>query len=142
MDANNPVVKFCQEGMRAEGEGRHDDARALFTQAWEAAKDDYDACVAAHFLARHQDSPQDTLHWNQEALARALAVGDERVQRFYPSLYLNMGYSYELLGNQEEARKYYDLAAEGANDLPEGQYGDAVRQGIAEGRKRVDSEEE
>jgi tetratricopeptide (TPR) repeat protein len=141
MDANNPVVKFCQEGMRAEGEGRHDDARALFTQAWEAAKDDYDACVAAHFLARHQDSPEDTLRWNQEALARALAVGDERVQSLYPSLYLNMGYSYELLGNPAEAKKYYDLAAEGADALPDGRYADVVRQGIAEGRKRVGSEQ-
>lgn len=61
--------------MRAESESRNDDARALFTQAWQAAKDDYDACVAAHFLARHQESPQDTLHWNQEALIRANAVG-------------------------------------------------------------------
>ncbi|HEX6385527.1 MAG TPA: hypothetical protein VF177_12725 [Anaerolineae bacterium] len=137
MNANNPVVKLCLEGMRAEGEGRHDEARALFTQAWEAAKDDYDACVAAHFLARHQDSPQDTLRWNQEALARALAVGDERVQSLYPSLYLNMGYSYELLGNMAEARKYYDLAAEGVGDLPEGRYGDAVRKGIAEAHERV-----
>ena len=137
MDAKNPVVKLCLQGMRAEGEGRHEDALALFMQAWEAARDDYDACVAAHFVARHQDSPQETLRWNQEALARALAVGDERVQGFYPSLYLNMGYSYELLGNLAEARKYYDLAAEGVDDLPEGRYGDIVRQGIAEAHKRV-----
>ena len=112
MDLNNPVVKLCVEGTRAEFEGRTDDARNFFTQAWEASKDDFDACVAAHYVARYQTSPQDTLHWNQEALARADAVGDDRVQSFYPSLYLNMGHSYEVLGNQAEAKRYYDLAAE------------------------------
>lgn len=137
MEPNNAVVKLCLEGMRAEGDGRHDDARALFIEAWEAAKDDYDACVAAHFLARHQESPEEMLHWNQEALKRADAVGDERVRGFYPSLYLNMGYSYELLRNEAEARRYYDLAAERVSELPEGRYGNIVRQGIAEGHKRV-----
>jgi tetratricopeptide (TPR) repeat protein len=139
MDPENPVVKLCSEGMRAEYEGRNDDAQSLFNQAWETAKDDYDACVAAHFLARHQDTPQDLLHWNREALIRANAVRDEKVQSFYPTLYLNLGYSYEVLGNSAEASKYYDLAAKRADDLPAGHYGDVVRNGIAEGQKRIRS---
>lgn len=137
MDPENPVVKLCSQGMRAEYEGRNEDALTLFKQAWEPAKDNYDACVAAHFLARQQESPQDTLHWNQEALIRASAAGDEKVQSFYPSLYLNLGYSYELLGNSAEACKYYHLAAERVDDLPAGRYGDVVRNGIVEGRKRI-----
>ena len=112
MDLDNPVIRLCAEGTRAEFEGRTNDARALFMQAWEASKDDYEACVAAHYVARYQESPEDTLRWNQEALSRANAVGDDRVKDFYPSLYLNMGYSYEVLGNQTEAQRYYDLAAE------------------------------
>ena len=111
MDMHNPVMKLCAEGARAEFEGRRDDARALYLQAWESAKDDYDACVAAHYVARYQSSPQETLHWNAEALAHADAVGDERVASFYPSLYLNMGQSYEALGNHAEAKRYYELAA-------------------------------
>ena len=122
MDPNNPVVKLCAEGMRAEAGDRSNDARTLFVQAWAASKDDYDACVAAHFVARHQESPEDTFHWNEEALNRANAVGDERVCTFYPSLYLNMGHSYEALGNQTEARRYYELAAETVDDLPAGAY--------------------
>jgi hypothetical protein len=82
MDPNNPVVKRCADGMRAEGQGKHDEARTLFTEAWEAAQDDYEACIAAHFLARQQDTPQEMLRWNQESLNRANAVGDERVQVF------------------------------------------------------------
>lgn len=141
MDPNNPVVKLCSEGMQAEAEGRLDKARSLFTQAWEAAKDDYDACVAAHFLARHQENPQNTFHWNQEALIRADAVGDETIQSFYPSLYLNMGYSYELLSNQVEAKRYYELAAERLDDLPAGPYGALVRNSVQEKLKRLASPE-
>ena len=112
MDLDNPVIRLCAEGARAEFEGRIHDARTLFMQAWEASKDDYEACVAAHYVARYQESPEDTLRWNQEALSRANAVGDDRVIGFFPSLYLNMGRSYETLGNQTEAQRYYDLAAE------------------------------
>jgi tetratricopeptide (TPR) repeat protein len=112
MDLDNPVIKLCVEGTRAEFEGRANVARTLFMQAWEASRDDYEACVAAHYVARYQESPEDMLRWNREALNRANAVGDDRVKDFYPSLYLNMGRSYETLGNQAEAQKYYNLAAE------------------------------
>jgi tetratricopeptide (TPR) repeat protein len=112
MDLNNLVIKLCLEGTRAEFEGRIEEARTLFMQAWEASKDDFDACVSAHYMARFQEEPEEILRWNQEALNRAKAVGDNRVQNFYPSLYLNLGHSYEALGDQVEAQKYYKLAAE------------------------------
>jgi hypothetical protein len=112
LDPTNPVIKLCTAGTRAEFEGRPEDARALYWQAWEAAADDYEACIAAHYVARFQETPEDIFRWNQEALTRAEATEDERVKEFYPSLYLNMGRSYELTGNQTKARFYYDLAAQ------------------------------
>ena len=112
MDLDNPVIQLCVAGTRAEFRGQIDEARALYHQAWQAAKDDYDACIAAHYVARFQDDPVDKLHWNRVALDRAEIVGDDRVREFYPSLYLNMGQSYELLGEHDEAQRYYDLAAE------------------------------
>jgi hypothetical protein len=111
VNTDNLVVKLCIDGAHAEFEGRLDDARSLYWRAWEGAKDDFEACIAAHYVARFQQSPQDALHWNLEALARADAVKDERVQSFYPSLYANLGRSYELLGNEGEATRYYGLAA-------------------------------
>jgi tetratricopeptide (TPR) repeat protein len=111
MDLNTPVIKLCIAGTQAEFEGRIEDARSLYEQAWKAAQDDYQACIAAHYLARNQEDPKERLHWNQEALERANAIEHSRVEAFYPSLYLNMGRSYELLGNQDEAQRYYDLAA-------------------------------
>ena len=141
MDPNNPVIKLCVEGMRAEAEGRNHDAHLLFMQAWEASGDDYEACVAAHYVARHQ-SLEDALHWNQVALMRAEVVGDERVRGFYPSLYLNLGHSHETLGNLAEAKKYYELAASRVGDLAADPYGNTVRKGIESGRRRIRSLEE
>ena len=112
MDLNDPVIKICIEGSQAEFKGQIEKARSLYRQAWETVQDDFEACVAAHYVARHQDDPEERLHWNQVALDRANAVADRRVLEFYPSLFLNMGQSYELLGKQEEARRYFDLAAE------------------------------
>ncbi len=137
MDPNNPVVKLCVEGMQAEGQSRLDDAHKLFMQAWTARQDDFDACVAAHYVARHQASPAEMLRWNQVALQHADAVNADRVANFYPSLYLNMGWSYETLGNLAEANRYYTLAAEKLDCLPAGPYGNVVRQGVAGGQARV-----
>jgi hypothetical protein len=139
MDPTNPVVALCIEGMRAEGERRYDAARALFEKAWDARIDDYDACVAAHYVARHQESDAASLRWNQEALDRAGAVADERVGDFYPSLHLNLGFSHEKLGQLTEARRHYDLAEECVSRLPDGPYGDLVRDGVARARERVRS---
>lgn len=142
MDPENPVVKLCMEGMRAEGAGELEKARALFAQAWQTAQDDFEACVAAHFVARHQPTPEEALYWNQVALDRAEAAGNERVAGFYPSLYLNLGYAYEMLGEDEAARHCYNLAAAQASRLPAGRYGDLVRDGISRGIKRVGLDKE
>jgi tetratricopeptide (TPR) repeat protein len=138
LDPDNPVVKLCVAGMQAESEGQSTRARDLFVQAWAACRDDFDACIAAHYVARHQERPEDTLHWNQEALSRADAVHDDRVRAFYPSLYLNLGHSYEELGNQDKARHYYELAATRLADLPASPYRDLVQTGITAGRTRTD----
>jgi hypothetical protein len=47
-------------------------------------------------------------------------VGDDRVRGFYPSLYLNLGRSHEVLGHPAEASRYYELAAEGLDVVPAG----------------------
>ncbi|KUL34081.1 hypothetical protein ADL22_31370 [Streptomyces sp. NRRL F-4489] len=133
MDAELPVVRLCVAGMRAEAEGRAEAARELFQQAWGGARDDYEACIAAHYLARHQSSPEETLRWNQECLDRADLVADERVQGFYPSLYVNMGKAYQQLGQLALAHSYFRRAAERVADAPEGQYADWNRFAVAEG---------
>jgi tetratricopeptide (TPR) repeat protein len=120
MDEQKIVVELCVAGTQAEFNGQLDLARRLYWRAWEAAEDDADACIAAHYVARFQEKPEDRLLWNKTALERAQAASNERVQSFYPSLYLNMGRSFELLGQFEEAQYYYNLAAElGAYHQPD-----------------------
>ncbi len=137
MDANNRIVKLCAEGMQAEMDGRLEDARKLFERAWNVRRNDYEACIAAHFLARHQASSEDTLRWNEEALERADRADVELVRGFYASLYLNLGHSHEQLGNAELARSSYEIAENHLVAVPDGTYKDIVSKGIANALART-----
>jgi len=129
----NPVLQLCGKGMQAEAEGRAADAEELFRQAWKVATDDYDACVAAHYVARHQKTPDDTLRWNQECLDRADRVGDDRVRGFYPSLHVNLGRAHQELGHRENALDHYRRGRDCIKDVPPGPYADGLRFAIAVG---------
>lgn len=142
IDPNNPVVQLCQQGMTAEFEGRIDEARRLFMQAWDARQDDYDACIAAHYVARSQERPEEVLRWNQAAVDHAARVSErdsehDSVRGFYPSLLLNLGWSYETLGDREQALTCYQQAAQRLADLPAGPYREVVEGGIANALQRV-----
>lgn len=137
MDPNNPVVKLCAAGMEAEGAGRMADAATLFAQAWEAAQDDYEAGIAAHYVARHQPGAAQTLHWNQVALDRAKQVRDGRAVTFLPSLYLNLGNSYEIVGDLAAARACYTAAQTRLAALSDDGYSNWVRAGVTRALART-----
>lgn len=135
IDPENPVVALCAAGMQVEG--TPDEARRLFEQAWNARRDDYEASIAAHFLARHQPSPTDTLNWNLLAVRHAEAVGDDRVAEFMASLYLNLGDSYAALGLLTDAAAAADQATTHLAALPVGGYRDFVSSGVRRLHDRV-----
>jgi tetratricopeptide (TPR) repeat protein len=137
MDPNNPVVKLCAQGIDIEMKGRRDEARSLFLQAWELRQDDVDACIAAHYLARHQDTPEETLRWNELALTHAIRASSDAIRSFFPSLYLNLGKSYEDLQNIPRARELYEQGERWLTDVADGGYGDIVRQGLQNALQRV-----
>jgi hypothetical protein len=141
VDPDNPVVKLCVAGMQAEGRGDFENARTHFSEAWKKASDDFERCIAAHYVARHQATPEETLRWNETALECAVAVGGARVADFYPSLFLNLGHSHEKLGNRAAAKRFYDLAAARADQLPTDRYGKIVRDGAAAGKNRMADEQ-
>jgi tetratricopeptide (TPR) repeat protein len=142
MDPNNPVVKLCTQGIEVEMKGRRDEARSLFLQAWELRQDDVDACIAAHYVARHQDTPAETLRWNELALQHAISASTDSVRSFYPSLYLNLGKSYEDLGDTSRARELYEQGEQCIDGVPDGGYGEIVRQGLHNALQRVRHEGE
>jgi tetratricopeptide (TPR) repeat protein len=137
IDPDNPVVQLCAEGIRAEGESRHEDALALYRRAWAIHQGDYEACIAAHYLAREQATLLESLAWNQLALDHALAVADERVRDFLPSLYLNLGWSHEVLSDPAKARTYYGAGAALLANTPSSPYADVVRDGLTRGLERT-----
>ncbi len=54
MDPNNPIVLLCARGIQAEQEGRMTDAHSSYEEAWGARSNDFEGCIAAHYLARTQ----------------------------------------------------------------------------------------
>jgi len=137
MDPNNPVVRLCAQGIEVEMQGRRDEAASLYLQAWEIRQDEIDACVAAHYIARHQETPAETLRWNELALTHAERAPSESVRSFFPSLYLNLGKSYEDLGDSSRARELYERGVQCLDDADGGGYGEMVRQGLRNALERV-----
>jgi len=128
IDPTNPVVALCAEGMAAEGTPA--EARRLFEQAWAARRDDYEAAIAAHFLARHQLNAADTLYWNALAVRHAAAVPGARTAGLKASLYLNLGDAQANVGETVAARAAVRRAAGHLAALPPGGYRELVRLGI------------
>jgi tetratricopeptide (TPR) repeat protein len=137
MDPNNPVVKLCAQGMEEETKGNVEQAAKLFEQAWTQSSDEFERCIAAHYVARHQTSGALALYWNQEAMDCASRVNDDIVAEFFPSLHLNLGKSLEDVGKPNEAKEHYQQAAAKVASLPAGPYCDIIRDGIERGLRRV-----
>lgn len=133
-DRESRAMQLCAEGWAAEHDGRADEARALYQRAWDERTDDRDACIAAHYLARVQGSSKERLRWNREALEHAIAADDDaQVAELLPSLYLDLGRSFEETGNLEAARWCYAEARGGIGDLEETSEADAVAQEVGDG---------
>ena len=135
IDPDNPVVALCAAGMAVEGD--ESAAVALFEQAWLARRDDYEACIAAHFVARHQATPEETLRWNSLAVQHAELVADERVVEFMASLYLNLGDALANVGNHSDATAAARAARSSLAGVPNGGYRDFVENGISRLESRL-----
>ena len=135
LDPTNPVVALCAEGMAIEGDA--DAARVLFEKAWEMRRDDFDAAVAAHFVARHQPTPELTLHWNALALDHAVRLDDGRAQELLASLYLNVGDAHRIVGKRSDAATAAVQARIALQHLEAGGYRDFVAMGIDRLERRL-----
>lgn len=137
IDPANPIGQLCVAGMETENAGRLDEARASFELAWASRRDALDACISAHFLARYQADPAQALAWNQLALDYADQAEPASVREFFPSLYLNLGWSYEQLGEISQAQTNYCLGAAHLADLPDTPYSAVVRRGLHMAQQRM-----
>lgn len=136
-DANNNVVKLCAKGMDLEGQGRKKEALELFQQAWNQSTNDFEKFTSAHYVARHQETIEEKLKWDETALHLALKINDDNVKGAFPSLYLNIAKCLEDLTDFTNARKNYELALSHVSRLPDNGYGNLMKAGIMNGIERV-----
>jgi tetratricopeptide (TPR) repeat protein len=134
-DPNNHIVKLCAKGMEMEGQTK--DASKIFLQAWNESTNDFEKFIAAHYVARHQNSINDKLKWDEIALHLALKINDLNVKGAFPSLYLNIAKCYEDLKDFDNARKNYRLALSHTDKLIDDGYGNMIKGGIMSGLERV-----
>jgi hypothetical protein len=135
IDPNNPVVALCAAGTAVEGDSSA--ALALFEQAWLARRDDYDACIAAHFVARHQVTPEEALRWNALAVDHAEMVRDGRVVEFMASLYLCLGDALANVGSHSAAASAARAGRTHLAGVPKGGYRDFIGSGISRLESRL-----
>ena len=138
-DHHNKVIHLCTKGMQKEGEMKPAEAKAFFIKAWQEAASDIEKFIAAHYMARHQETIKDKLKWDELALRIALKIDTEQMKSFYPSLNLNIGKCHEDLGNMEQAMACYNAAKSYIPYLPDSGYGEMIKSGIDAGLSRIAS---
>ncbi len=138
-DTANPVVALCVAGVAREGSPT--EALALYEQAWAARTDDFDASVAAHYVARLQATPAMTLQWNAIALEHAELVADARVATLLPSLCLNWAEASGGGGGAAVSRRVARRGHDALAGLPAGGYAEMVRGGLDRVIARLDAAE-
>jgi hypothetical protein len=136
-EADNKIVKLCAKGMDLEGEGKNEEAAAVFLQAWEQANNGKEKFTAAHYVARHQPTIADKLTWDKTALELAMKIEDDSVKGAYPSLYLNIAKGYEDLEEYEKATENYELALSHSHFLRDDGYGNMIKGGVENGLERI-----
>ena len=138
LDPENPVVALCAAGMAAGGDAAA--ASDCFTRAWARRADDFEAAVAAHYMARTQPNAAGKLDWDARAVGHAeaaLAGGDERVGGLLASLYLNLGDGLLAAGRRDEAWHVIARAEAALAALANDGYGAFVAAGVARLRARA-----
>lgn len=123
--------------MDLEGIGQTEEASKYFMQAWNEAKSDLEKFIAAHYVARHQNSIADKLKWDETALQLAQQIKSEAINVSLPSLYLNIAKCYEDLKDYYQAWRNYQLAISFLSWLPDNGYGKMVKTAIQNGTERV-----
>ena len=121
-------------------EGTPSEAMRLFEEAWASRTDDFEAAIAAHYVARHQPTPEHTLYWNALAVHHAELVLDRRAEGFLASLYLNLADAHEKAGDAGSAALAVKRAAVHLDQLPAGGYRELVASGIQRLAQRLDVE--
>ncbi|MEY2473708.1 MAG: hypothetical protein QOK28_3037 [Actinomycetota bacterium] len=112
-------------------DGKTDDARAAYRALLEDLRDDpRQAAGVLHMYAIVIDDLHEKLAINEEALRLADSVGDAFPFASKATLYANIGFSHEALGDSAAALDWYQQAKIAAAGLDNDDYGNMMRNGI------------
>lgn len=105
---------LLEKGRLERSSGNPEASKPLFLEAWEVAGTpelDFYAVDAAHMLGI-VEGRDESLAWNEKALARAEASADPLAQRWRGSLANNIGWTYFEAEEYEPALKHFERALE------------------------------
>ncbi|MDQ3855128.1 MAG: tetratricopeptide repeat protein [Chloroflexota bacterium] len=100
---------LLERGRVLNSSGHPGESSPYFLQAWKLAQElgeDYYAVDAAHMLGI-VEPPDRQLHWNLKAVESAQHSHDERAKGWLGSLYNNIGWTYQDLGEYGTALEYF-----------------------------------
>lgn len=106
------VRLLLERGRVLNTSGRPADAMPIFREALDLAtalRDDYDAIDAAHMLAIVAPADE-TLMWNERALAMAETTADAKARGWAGALLNNIGWTYHSMGRHEDALGCFERA--------------------------------
>ncbi|MDP9792862.1 hypothetical protein J2S43_001374 [Catenuloplanes nepalensis] len=142
--SSDPTMARIGEAVQLHhGEGRREEARALFARIWEdiggERGDPLHVSVLAHSMADVQDDVRQELLWDERALAAVALLTDDRlaeagvpltVAGLYPSLHLNLADCHRRLGDPGAAREHLEAARSRLGALGDDDYGNLIRSGL------------
>lgn len=137
MTSDQAIADAISRGQALEIAGDRAGAQAHYQAIWARATrtaNQYQASIAAHFMAHAQTEAEAQRMWHQRALRAAeaaLALGDERMRAFLPSLHANLAEVSLRLGRRAQARAHLDQAHASEAALHDDGYGRMMRGLIA-----------
>lgn len=147
--SSDPTMQAIGKAVSRGREGDVEASRRDLLAIWKtigAAGDPFHRCTLAHYLADLYENPAEALIWNVRALDAADSLTDRRAQQyhstlqvagFFPSLHLNIADDLRRMGAFGAADDHIRRAEQHIPALPDGDYGDTIRQAIIGVRQAI-----
>jgi tetratricopeptide (TPR) repeat protein len=103
------VRYLLERGRLFNSSGDRTSAKPLFIEAWKRARDagmDYYAVDALHMIAIA--APDESLVWNERAIALVERTDDQRAKGWLGALYNNTGWTWHERGEYEKALEHFE----------------------------------
>ncbi len=127
------VAELCEQGLAAEGVGRLEHARDLYTRAWDTADDAFSRCLAANYRTRLVETPDERLTWARTSVeygALCAESDDARIYPLLPTLHITVAAALYEVGQHDSARDQYLAAARALQVLSDATPQAALLQGV------------